>query len=576
MTGRLAQAAAWLYEDLGLVLVTEAVLVLAVLICAACWPRLAARWFQAIEDVFRPLLDRPRLQLVFVGVLAIAARAVMLPVVGFPVPGVHDEHSLLLQAQTFAVGRMTNPTHPHWQHFENVHINQEPTYSSIYFPGRGFPLTVGIWLAGHPWIGVWLSMILMAAAICWMLQAWVPSGFALLGGILIVARYGVFSYWINSYWGGAFTATGGALILGALPRILRQKRLRDSVLMGLGLLILLTTRPYEGMLLSLPVMSVLGAALGVWMVRYGRPVLPLLKLVAPVPIFLVFSIAVAAYHSWRVTGSPITAPYEVNRQKYAKAPALLVAKPYPEPTYTSERMRLFYDWEWRPYQRRYSISGVALSAFAKIRQFWIFYLSSALTIPFLVCLGLFRDRKVLFLIATGLFFMTGYLLETWGFAHYASPITALVMAMVLLGLAHLRGWQWRGAPVGLFLSRALPAVCLLILLLPATASYLGWPSVGTHQGKYWCCALSESSYRQSTLMSLKQQPGQDLVLVRYGPDYPIHLEWVYNGPDIDHADIVWAHDLGEQRNAELIGYFSGRKIWLLELNSAVPKLSPYP
>lgn len=83
-------------------------------------------------------------------------------------------------------------------------------------------------------------------------------------------RFGVFSYWDDSYWGGAPAAIGGALVLGALPRILKRYRLRDAILMGIGLVMLANSRPYEGFVLSLPV----AAALLFWMKgKAARPFL---------------------------------------------------------------------------------------------------------------------------------------------------------------------------------------------------------------------------------------------------------------------------------------------------------------
>ena len=66
-----------------------------------------------------------------------------------------------------------------------------------------------------------------------------------------------------------------------------------------------------------------------------------------------------------------------------------------------------------------------------------------------------------------------------------------------------------------------------------------------------------------------------MIIVHYAPSHIPHSEWVYNAADIDHAKVVWARDMGEAGNADLVQYFPGRKLWLLNPDEHPQQLRPY-
>jgi len=529
------------------------------LLCAIGWPLLGNGFFRAIENWGARSARKRALIVVFCGVSPICIRLCILPVKPIPQPSVHDEFSHLLAGETFASGRLANPVHPMWVHFETFHEDQQPTYMSMYPPAQGLTLAMGRVFFGHPWYGVCITMGLMCGAICWMLYGWLPPAWALLGGILVVLRIGVSSYWMNSYWGGGASAVGGALLLGALPRLLRRPRLTTALIIGLGLAILANTRPYEGIVLSVAASVPLIA----WLLGSKRPSwrVALLHVLTPLTALLLVVACAMAYYNWRVFGSPATLPYQVNRATYAIAPVFLWNSPQPEPIYRHWMMRRFYvDWELPVYQAAHTFSGFFAAIGTKIGLLVMFFLGPSLIVPLIMLPRVIRDRRVKWLVLAAVVYLAGLSGNAFSVPHYLAPATALFYALVIQAMRHLRMWRLEGQPSGRFLVRVLPALCVVMFMLQVVRD------VSSPTGDL---------PRTVVQRSLEALPGRQVALVRYAPDHDPMGEWVYNAADIDGSKVVWARDMSASDNAALLNYFSDRKAWLVEPDAIPPKVSPY-
>jgi len=548
-------------------------------IVVLAWPRLGFTFFTRIERTFSKLARRKRLSVALVGFSALFLRLAILPLCPIPLPFFTNEFSFLLAADTFAHGRLTNPTPAMWTHFESIHITMQPTYMSMYFPGQGLVMAAGKVLLGEPWYGILIMGALMCAAICWMLQAWLPPSWALLGGVLAILRVFLFSYWVNSYSGGAtIAALGGALVLGALPRLIRTAHFRYGLLMAVGVVFLVLTRPYEGLLLCLPVSVALCRRLLFGMNRPG--VFVLVRRAAFPVVLIVAACAWLGYYDYRAFGSPLTLPYTVQRNTYATAPYYVWQSLRPAPNYRHNEMRRFYaGFEQDGYDAIHSLSGFIPQSLSKFGWTMLaFFAGFALLPPLMMFRRVILDRRLRFLVLCLPLWIGGFVIGIFLVPHYAAPFTAAFYALGLQAMRHLRFWKPDGKPSGLTLARLLVTICIAMAALRVFAEPLDlippkWP------GGLWSCFWYGPGHfgveRAQIESRLEHLPGPQLAIVRYSPTHFVLDEWVGNAADIDGSKVIWAQEMDAANNLDLIDHYKDRKVWLVEPDSQPIRIS-YP
>jgi hypothetical protein len=516
------------------------------------WQDLWQRFVRGLSSLAR----QKTLSCVGLGVLVLVVRAALLPVWPIPMPSIYDEFSYLLQADTFAHGRLANPAHPLWRFFESTYILQQPTYASRFPPAQGLVMALGQVIFGHPWFGVWLSAGLLAAALCWALQGWLPPGWALFGAF-IGLNLCLFSYWINSYWGGAVTAIGGALVTGAWVRITRAKRWRYAWLFGIGAVIVVLARPFEGLLLVVPALIALGMAN-----RTARVWLPIV-------LTGVAGASWLAYDNYRVTGHPLRLPYREYYEQYEIVPPFSFL-----PLSTAPRAFRHFDLEsraretyervrsWRLFVDR-PLDWLTLLRFYYGNLIWL--LPLVVFMPFL-----WRSRRTRFATILVTAIGAASLIEVWWYPHYAAPFTAALLILVAQSMRYLRQWNYGGRQPGRFLVSAMPVAVLLVMVASEAQAIATHRTADQEQAKNAQVAQKERIEKQL----LKKLSGQHVIFVRYAGLPSPHEEWIYNAADIDAAPVIWAQDLGHIENERLRRYYAGRSFWLFKPAESM-NLSPY-
>ena len=518
--------------------------------------------FARFEHALNSVTRRRSLVLAGIFLAVFVGRLAMLPVWPVPVPKIQDEFSQLLSADTFASGRLTNPTHPMWFYFETFFVNQSPTYHSMYPPATGLIMAVSQVLTGQPWFGMLFAFAAAAASMCWMLQGWMPQRWgpwAALVFILLVAR----AQLTENYLGEGIFVLGGTLILGAIPRMVRKCTIGASLCLAIGIALLATTRPFEGAFL------VAGIGLGgfYWAWKMGVEKATLVKkVVLPVSLVLIPIFAAIGYLNWRTTGSVWLAPYQLNLAQQHLARPFLWEKLSDPPKYDHMEMASFFEhWElawWKSTHEFPRGTLLLLTDKASITYAMILW-----PLGILVATGslqLLKSKTRRFLPLAFGFFLAALGLEAYELQpRYTEPAWGLAILLAVYGLRYIGAWR-RSTGQGRRIARAAAIVIPAALLLIDGFTYLAGHA-----------SRSESWYaaRQQLSVALESVPGRQLVLVRYSPSHIPQEEWVYNRADIDRAKTVWARDDADHGAADLLRYFSDREVWVLEPDGKFPILT---
>ena len=525
------------------------------LACLNPW-LIPARWLRGTRVWFHRVAQKRARAIWVCMAMPIAVRVLLLQLVPFQPPSVHDEFSLLLLADTLEAGRLSNPTPPYWQHFETVHVIQKPTYNSMYPPGFAVFLAVGQ-AVGSPRLGVLLTVGLMSGALCWMMQAWLPSAWAMGGTLLAVAQTGIGSFWMNSYVGGATVPVmAGALLLGAVPRFLKRPSWKTAALFAAGVVFLVNTRPFEGTLFSL---FCFWLAVAWWWREGGRRKAFRWSSLAPAVLILVAGAGFTLYDSWRVTGNPFKTAYVVNRETYGWPENLAILPPL-HLTYRHAILSNVEELEVSRRERYRTLGRMLDSWGARAYILWQFYAGPALTLLLLLLTWVLRNRRLRELFYIWVAMLSLNALQLMAYPQHIAAQACIYFLLLTVAMRHLYvAAQRRGFPPERIMAGFVLAVAVCAGL------NLGMEQLHIRAGSFWEWPHWDfRDSRASIEAKLQAMPGKHLILVRYADNHSMHEEWVYNPADMEKSKVIWANVMNWKSDMEMRNYFRGRQAWIVE------------
>ena len=346
-------------------------------------------------------------------------------------------------------------------------------------------------------------------------------------------------------------ALGGALALGTVVRLFdpdrsRRSRVILSCAFAVGLLILATSRPYEGFAFSIPLFGYFGyrfvkAGPTAHLLRDGR--LPMLL----IGIFGIFGMG---YYNHATTGDAFVMPYVLNHRTYWPLPFFLGENANPHPESPDPVFAKFFKVTEREYglEKIKTLPGILSLEIGRFWQDWFFYVGPALTLPVLIGLISCMMQPPLRIAVLG-FLSTALALAlcVYSMPHYAAVATVAIFVFTVEGLRYLWATQQRG-------ERAFVIAVVITVMAMSVTRQSATTSMNT--------TFHFPDQRKLIAEQLSGKPGKQLLLVTYDLDrhYPGN-ELVHNGADFSTEKILWARSKGRENDLDLCRAYPDRKFW---------------
>jgi hypothetical protein len=282
-----------------------------------------------------------------------------------------------------------------------------------------------------------------------------------------------------------------------------------------------------------------------------------------IPAVAVAGIAVVGLGVYftHVTGSPFVTAYQISQKTYGW-PMSLAWTPPPPIEHRHIELARYYHYEIGEHEKVDGPVDFVEYLTFRLQEYWRFFLGPALTIPLIMLGRVWKRRPFLFAGLAGC--LSAVLLEGAATPHNLAPAAAVIVAILVECCRHLQASRFHTVRVRVL--PLLPAVMALVLVLRIGAETARLPYTQKLNFQSWCCRVEGNLNKARITTTLQQIPGNHLVFVKTKTEEMNLFQWIYNDADIDHSRIVWARDLGAERNRQLQAYFAARQVWLADPN----------